>query len=114
MNLKHAWDFAIDENVLLSDKDYNMLAQINKLVLQHFFYNAGEIRKVPVNIGGTSWKTTLPELDDVKNELSEIINSKISDIDKAIELVLYIMKKQFFVDGNKRGAIIFVNKFFNI
>ena len=40
-----------------------------------------------------------------------IFNKKISDIDKAIEILLYIMKKQIFIDGNKRTSIIFANHY---
>ena len=36
---------------------------------------------------------------------------KINDIDKAIELLLYVMKKQIFIDGNKRTSIIFANHY---
>ena len=32
-------------------------------------------------------------------------------IDLAIDLVLYVMKKQLFLDGNKRTAIIFANHY---
>lgn len=32
-------------------------------------------------------------------------------IDLAIDLVLYVMKKQLFLDGNKRSAIIFANHY---
>lgn len=35
----------------------------------------------------------------------------MNDVDKAIELLLYIMKKQIFIDGNKRTSILFINHF---
>ena len=47
----------------------------------------------------------------MKEELDDIFNKKISDIDKAIEVLLYIMKKQIFIDGNKRTSIIFANHY---
>lgn len=111
VNLKHAWEFVLNESVILCNKDYSVLSQINKLVLEHFFYNAGSIRKTSVNIGGTTWKPAIPELEDVKNEINDIILLNIDEIDKAIELVLYVMKRQIFIDGNKRCAIIFANSF---
>ena len=35
----------------------------------------------------------------------------MDDVDRAIELLLYIMKKQIFIDGNKRTAVIFCNHY---
>ena len=35
----------------------------------------------------------------------------MDELDKAINLLLYVMKKQIFLDGNKRSAVIFANHF---
>ena len=35
----------------------------------------------------------------------------MDDINKAIQLILYIMKRQIFIDGNKRSAVIFSNHY---
>ena len=40
-----------------------------------------------------------------------IIESDMSAIDKAVEIYLYIMKTQIYIDENKRSAIIFANHF---
>lgn len=76
-----------------------------------FYYSAGKIRTVPVSIGGTKWTPEFPIESIIKEELDDIFNKKISDIDKAIEILLYIMKKQIFIDGNKRTSIIFANHY---
>ena len=43
----------------------------------------------------------------MKEELDDILYSE-EGIDLAIDLVLYVMKKQLFLGGNKRTTIIFV------
>ena len=43
--------------------------------------------------------------------MKNIINSKKSEVDKAIDLLLYIVKKQMFIDGNKRTSVIFANHY---
>ena len=43
--------------------------------------------------------------------LNIIYQKNINDIDKAIQLLLYVMKKQIFIDGNKRTSIIFCNHY---
>ncbi len=111
VNLKHAWEFILNKNVILSKTNFALLCEINKIVEEGFYYTAGKIRSVPVSIGGTSWTPELPIESIVKEELIEIFNKKINDIDKAIELLLYIMKKQIFIDGNKRTAIIYINHY---
>lgn len=109
VNLKHAWEFILNKNVILSDTNFQLLCEINKFVQKGFYYSAGKIRTVPVSIGGTKWTPELPIESIIKEELDDIFNKKISDIDKAIEILLYIMKKQIFIDGNKRTSIIFAN-----
>ena len=111
VNLKHAWEFILNKNVILSDTNFSLLCQINKMIEEGFYYSAGKIRNVPVTIGGTNWKPDFPIESQIKEELVDIINSKLDDIDKATELLLYIMKKQVFIDGNKRTAVIFSNQY---
>lgn len=107
-NLKHAWQFILDKNVVSSQSDYYLLCTINKLVEEGFYYNAGQLRSVPVSIGGTVWKPQLPIESIVKEELADIL--AINDIyDKAFKVLLYVMKKQIFIDGNKRTSAIFAN-----
>lgn len=111
VNLKHAWEFILNKNVILSETNFALLCQINKLVEEGFYYNAGRIRSVPVSIGGTKWTPSLPVESIIKKELEEIFNKEIDYVDKAIELLLYVMKKQIFIDGNKRTSIIFINHY---
>lgn len=111
VNLKHAWEFILNKNVILSDTNFALLCQINKMVEEGFYYTAGKIRSVSVTIGGTTWKPSLPIESVIKEELEEIFNKKMNDVDKAIELLLYVMKKQVFIDGNKRTAVIYCNHY---
>ena len=111
VNLKHAWEFILNKNVILSATNFALLCQINKMVEEGFYYTAGKIRNVPVSIGGTTWKPDLPIESVVKEEIDEILNKEIEEVEKAIELLLYIMKKQIFIDGNKRTSVIYANHY---
>lgn len=111
VNLKHAWEFILNKNVILSDTNFALLCQINKMVEEGFYYSAGKVRNVPVTIGGTTWKPDLPIESVIKEELEEIFNKKIGEVDRAIEILLYTMKKQVFIDGNKRTAVIYSNHY---
>ena len=50
INLKHAWEFILNKNIILSKTDFNTLSMINRLVLEGFYYNAGMLRTLPVDI----------------------------------------------------------------
>lgn len=109
VNLKHAWEFVLNKNVIQSPTNFSLACAINKFIEEGFYYNAGQIRSVPVLIGGTKWKPEIPIESVVKEELNDILSSDMEIIDKSIELLLYTMKKQIFIDGNKRTAVIFAN-----
>lgn len=111
LNLKHAWEFILDKDVVASKSDYYVLSHIARIVNEGFFTNGGRIRGVPVTIGGSSYVPPLPLELDVKESISRIVNSSKEPIDVAIELCLYCMKTQIFMDGNKRASVIFANHY---
>lgn len=111
LNLKHAWEFILDKDVLASKTDYYLLCHIAKLVNEGFFWEGGRIRGVPVTIGGTSYAPPLPHESDVKDSIAKIVAKEGDEVEKAIELCLYCMKTQVFLDGNKRAAVIFANHY---
>ena len=111
VDLKHAWEFILNKNVISSETNFSLLCEINKMVEEVFYYTAGKIRNVPVSIGGTKWIPDLPIESVIKEELEEILRKEINEVDKAIELLLYTMKKQIFIDGNKRTSVIFINHY---
>ena len=111
LNLKHAWEFILDKDVLSYNSDYDILCHIAKLVNEGFYADGGRIRGVPVAIGGTSYIPPLPIATVVKENLEAIIQQDSEVVDIAIDLCLYCMKTQVFNDGNKRAAVIFANHF---
>ena len=123
LNLKHAWEFILDEDVVLSRSDYYMLSHIARLVNEGFFLDGGRIRGVPVAIGGSTDIPPIPNEIDVKEKIRNLVEGekvsgdvegkvgKKEPIDIAIELCVYCMKSQIFLDGNKRASVIFANHY---
>lgn len=111
LNLKHAWEFILDKDVIASKSDYYMLSYIARLINEGFFAEGGRIRGVPVTIGGSSYIPPIPNEIDIKDEITEIIDDDADAIDIAIKLCLYCMKTQIFLDGNKRASVIFANHY---
>lgn len=108
-NLKYAWQFILEnENV---EYDYKALCELHKLTTEKLVYNPGFIRTTPVNIGGTDWKPQFPIESQIKEELSNLLNQpEKSKTEISIEIMLWIMRRQMFLDGNKRVAMLFANK----
>ena len=110
INLKRAWEFIMSVDLANYPTNYAVLCQINKIVEDGFSITSGRIRTAPVTIRGSTYIPPIPFEDQVKQELSDILNG-LKGVDLAINLVLYVMKKQLFLDGNKRTAIIFANHY---
>lgn len=111
LNLKHAWEFILDKDVINYPTDYSILCHIAKLVNEGFFQDGGRIRGVPVTIGGTSYIPPLPIESVVKERLEEILHMDCPVEEIAITLCLYCMKTQVFNDGNKRASVLFANHY---
>ncbi len=107
-NLKQAWLYLLDS----LDETVNVpfICRLNKIVGgDNLVINAGFIRKVPVSIGGTSWKPDLPIEAQIKEEMNEVLSVR-EPTDRAITLMFYLMHKQMFLDGNKRTAMLAGNQ----
>jgi len=107
INMKRAWQF------LLDNLEYNncimLLREYDKIVGELLFNYAGEIRTIPVQIGGTSWEPEMPHTGIIMEAIKEI--DKIEDNElKALKYFCYIARTQMFIDGNKRVAQLMANK----
>ncbi len=110
-NLKYAWQFILENDDI--NYDFKVLCYLHKLVCDKLVLDQdlGKLRSTPVNIGGTSWKPEFPFESKIKEDLEEILNQKEkTKTEIAIEVMLYIMRSQIFIDGNKRVAMLFANK----
>ena len=110
-NLKYAWQFILENSEL--EDNFHILCHIHKLTCEKLVLeqNLGKLRTTPVNIGGTSWQPDFPFESDIKEELTQILNQpEKTKTEIALEIMLYIMRKQMFIDGNKRVAMLFANK----
>lgn len=110
-NLKYAWQFILEEEN--ASYNFNTICEIHRLVCDKLVLDndLGHLRATLVNIGGTSWKPQFPIESQIKEELEELLNQKAkTKTEIAIEIMLWLMRRQMFIDGNKRVAMIFANK----
>lgn len=107
-NLKHAWNFILDTADYPIDIRY--IRQLNQIIGGNIVPLAGELRSSDVTIGGTNWRPEIPDYDSVERNIENIMDSTESETDKAISLMLYLMRGQLFYDGNKRVAQLAANQ----
>ena len=106
-NLKHAWQFLLDN--LDYPIDFRFICQLHKLVgKETAVLNAGYLRTVDVSIGGTTWRPGIPDEEQVKEDLQKLLENP-DPTDRALELMLYLVRKQLFYDGNKRVSMLAAN-----
>lgn len=107
-NLKHCWQFMIDTI------DYPLtMAYINQVNQEvgssGEVWNAGLLRTSPVNIGGTSWMPDIPDYEQISDDIKEILAID-PPTQRAMTMMLYLMRSQLYNDGNKRTAQLVANK----
>lgn len=110
-NLKYAWQFILENDTI--DYDFEALSHLHKLTCDKLVLDQdlGRLRTTPVNIGGTTWKPQFPIESQIKEELERLLNQpEKTKTEIAIEIMLWIMRRQMFIDGNKRVSMLFANK----
>lgn len=107
INMKHSWEFIIDTVDLPINFAY--ILEAHKQIARELGSNAGKIRSVPVSMGGTKWKPQFPIESQIKEELDEILSIG-NPTERAIEIMIWGMKRQMFLDGNKRVSMLIANK----
>ena len=107
VNMKRAWYFLFDN--IDYPNNLSFLREINKICMEELSYDAGNLRTVPVAIGGTSWRPEYPNEAVVIEKLNKI--AEMPDrLEAALEIFCFIARSQMFLDGNKRAAQLMCNK----
>lgn len=109
INLNKAWQFVTEQAEYgYFDVNVAFISQINKIVNNNLTYDAGEIRTYDVRIGGTDWKPDIPKRYDIEENINKI--NQIENVtERAITMMLYLMRTQVFSDGNKRTSMFIAN-----
>lgn len=107
LNLRDAWNFVlsnIDEPITLE-----LICKINAFVSRGESLEWGVLRTGKVGINGVDYIPDIPDepkiIADIKNIMKEENITK-----RSLVLMLYLMRKQAFWDGNKRTSMIVANK----
>ena len=108
-NLRDAWKYVIEH--INDELTLGFIQEVHTLIAKSELpYNKlGVLRDSGVLISGTNWRPEIPDINTIYQEFTEI--QKIENItERAITTMLWIMRSQMFMDGNKRVASMVCNK----
>ena len=109
-NLKDAYKALKDPEFLNNPIDLFTLRKVNVLINgRGIVKEAGNIRIDEVYILNCSYVPPIPNEYDLNNAILDIIEQKKEPLDIGIDLYLFVMRSQPFIDGNKRTANVFAN-----
>lgn len=106
INLRSAWEFVLDN--LDRNMDLGLLKELHVRVGHGLVYPLGEFRNSPVAISGTSWRPDEPDTERYHRELMQL-NTIENSTERSIAIMLWVMRCQMFLDGNKRVATLAAN-----
>ena len=109
LNLRDAWKYVL--NNIETELSLDFIKKINSFVARNESLDWGVLRYGSVGISGTDYIPPIPEEKIVLMDLFNILHSQNSVTEKALNLFMYLCKQQLFWDGNKRTAMIVVNKY---
>lgn len=108
-NLKNAWNFILNKDVINAGLSFSLLSQINSLIDNGFSYNAGKLRRIPLHIEDCSYIPSIPFEEDLNKLFTDISKSKEKPFDKALNILVYLLRHFVFTNSNTNTALIFAN-----
>lgn len=108
-NLRDAWKYIIEH--INEELTLGFIEEIHTIVAKSELpYNKlGVFRNTGVLISGTNWRPEIPDMDTVYKEFNNV-KSISNTTERALTMMLWIMRSQLFQDGNKRVASMICNK----
>ena len=107
LNLRDAWNYTLTN--IDADINLDFICNVNSFVSRNEALELGVLRNGKVGINGVDYVPEIPQKEVVINNIKEILKQG-SITEKALNLMLYLMRSQIFWDGNKRTSMIVANK----
>ena len=107
LNLRDAWNYVLTN--IDNEINLDFICKVNSYVSRNESLEWGVLRNGKVGINGVDYIPDIPIKEDVINNINKILQEE-NVTEKAIDLMLYLMRSQVFWDGNKRTSMIIANK----
>ena len=107
LNLRDAWNYTLTN--IDAEVNLDFICKVNSFVSRNESLEWGVLRNGKVGINGVDYIPEIPNEKDIINNIENILKEKSTTL-KSINLMLYLMRRQVFWDGNKRTSMIVANK----
>ncbi|HAL18389.1 MAG TPA: death-on-curing protein [Spirochaetaceae bacterium] len=98
------------KHVLTDELNLDLLKKFNYHIALDEAIESGVLRTGRTGISGTDYEPPMIREDEVLAELAGIFEGNAADeLSRALDLFLYLIRKQVFWDGNKRTALLGAN-----
>lgn len=108
LNMRDAWKYVL--NTIEQPFSMEYACKVNSFVARNESLDWGVLRYGDVGIGGTDYRPPLPDAENVKKSIEELMRSSMTGTEKALHYFVWGAKQQLFWDGNKRTSLICANK----
>ncbi len=110
IELRDAWEYLLANLDVILDLKY--LEDLHEIIAREDvpWDRLGKLRTDNVRISGTNYLPEIPNPETASAQVASILDNSSSDTEKAITMLLYLMRVQLFLDGNKRIATFACNK----
>ena len=108
--LRDGWEYILDN--LDQPITLKTLEDLHQIIAREDvpWDRLGKLRTENVRISGTNYIPALPVAEKVHHAIENIMSSNTTDTDKAITIMLFVMRSQLFLDGNKRVGTLVCNQ----
>lgn len=108
-DLRDAWDYILSH--LDDTVNLKFLMDLHTIIARDdiAWGDLGQLRTVGVRITGTNYLPETPNAEKNRADLEKLLKNP-HETDRAIEIALYIMRTQPFLDGNKRIGTLAANQ----
>lgn len=108
LNMRDAWKYLLD--TINEPVTLEYMCKLNEFISRNESLEWGKLRTGTVGISGTDYIPPIPKQNNVRHELSDILNSNTTATEKALNIFAWGTRGQFFWDGNKRTSLTLANK----
>lgn len=108
LNMRDSWKHLL--NTVTAPLNLEYICKLNEFIARNEALEWGTLRTGAVGISGTDYIPPIPNVENVKAELENILNADTSATDKALNIFTWGARSQLFWDGNKRTSLVVANK----
>lgn len=108
LNMRDAWRYLL--GTINEPTTLEYVCKLNEYIARNEALAWGKLRTGQVGISGTDYLPPIPNAEESRKALSDILNEDTSATDKALNAFAWGARSQLFWDGNKRTSLVLANK----